>query len=203
MVDLSIPAVTILEVSRPALVIGSTQPAAHVDADRLDAAGVDLCRRRSGGGAVLVCPGDLLWVDVVVPAGDYLWSSDVGRAFWWLGDVWVEALARLGVAGAEAHRGPLVANRWSGWACFAGLGPGEVSAAGAKVVGISQRRTRQGSLLQCAALLRWDPPALVELMALDPEGRRELSTHLTRSARAMTPAADRVRSEFLGAIGRR
>ncbi len=156
-----------LEIDRPALVLGSTQPASVVDEGASAAAGVELVRRRSGGGAVLLVPGQFLWVDVIVPAGDALWDDDVGRAAWWLGDAWAAALAACGVAGAEAHRGGMVCTPWSRLICFAGLGPGEVHVGGRKVVGLSQRRTRGWARFQCAAYRRWDPEALVPLLA-DP-----------------------------------
>ncbi|MDP9404170.1 MAG: hypothetical protein M3P85_12785 [Actinomycetota bacterium] len=166
---------TFCEVARPALVLGSTQPAADVDDGAVVAAGVDVARRRSGGGAVLVEPRRMVWADVVVPAGDPLWQPDVGRAFWWLGEVWVAALASLGVAGASVHRGPLVPSRWSPMVCFAGLGPGEVCAGGGKVVGIAQRRVREGALFQCAVPLAWDPAAIPTLLALDAGARAALA----------------------------
>lgn len=123
---------------------------------------------------MLVVPGDVLWVDLIVPAGDVLWQNDVGRAFHWVGESWVAALAELGVV-AEVHRGPLRRSRWSSEVCFAGVGPGEVSANGRKVVGMSQRRTRAAARFQCAALLRWDPSAIVSLLGLAPEAADELA----------------------------
>jgi lipoate-protein ligase A len=149
-----------LEVTASALVLGSTQ--AMVVSDELD-----VVRRRSGGGAVLVEPAAVAWVDVVVPRDDPLWSDDVGRAFWWLGDAWAAALARLDVAGAEVHRGPLVRTPLSDLVCFAGLGPGEVTVDGRKVVGMAQRRTRAGALFQCAVLLAWNGPLLARALGLD------------------------------------
>jgi lipoate-protein ligase A len=157
----------------PALVLGSAQRDTVVDRAACAAVGVDVVRRRSGGGAVLVEPALLLWVDVLLPAGDPLWGPDVGRAFLWLGDTWAAALADQGVTTA-VHRGALQRSRWSDLVCFAGLGPGELTdAAGAKVVGISQRRTRAGARFQCAVLLQpWDPRPLLALLALAP-GERE------------------------------
>ncbi|MEO7442574.1 MAG: hypothetical protein ABIW46_03465 [Acidimicrobiales bacterium] len=167
---------TFCEVEGPALVLGSTQPSAHVEDVVAAALGVEVVRRRSGGGAVLVEPGRMLWVDVVVPAGDDLWQADVGRAFWWLGEVWARALISLGAAGARVHRGPLLSSRWSPMVCFAGLGPGEVCAGGGKVVGISQRRVREGALFQCAVPLAWDPAAIAALLSLDAASRTALET---------------------------
>ena len=176
--DDAVPSVRLVEADVPAIVLGSTQDLAVADGDRASAAGVAVVRRRSGGGTVLVRPGDLVWVDVFVPADDPLWVADVGRATHWLGRAWTDALAAVGV-GAEWHGGPLLSSPWSTLVCFAGLGPGEVRVGGAKVVGISQRRTRAGALLQCAALLRWDAGDLLDLLALDDarraSGRRELA----------------------------
>lgn len=178
--DLPDPArrmVSVLEVDHPALVLGSTQPDDHVDPDALAVAGVALVRRRSGGGAVLLVPGQALWVDVVVPRGDPLWDDDVGRATHWLGAAWAAALAELGMA-AVAHTGGLFVTRWSTRVCFAGIGPGEVTTAGRKVVGISQRRGRPGARFQCVVLRRWDPAPIVDLLSLDAESKAEAAAEL-------------------------
>jgi lipoate-protein ligase A len=161
---------SLLKVTEPAIVLGSTQADTVVDRGRLALAGLDLARRPSGGGAVLVRPGELLWADVFVPAGDPLWTDDVGRAFHWLGQVWVSALGDLGVT-ARWHQGPLHETRWSRLVCFAGVGPGEVLAGGRKVVGLAQRRTRRGARFHCAALRVWDSRALLDVLAL-PDGDR-------------------------------
>lgn len=154
--------VWVLEPTGTAVVLGSTQPGSVV------VPGTPAVRRRSGGGAVLMEPGGLVWVDVFVPAGDPLWDADVGRAFVWLGEAWAGAVG----AGATVHAGPLVTTPWSRLVCFAGFGPGEVSVAGAKVVGMAQRRARAGALFQCAALREWRPERLLDRLALDPDDRR-------------------------------
>lgn len=190
-IDWSLRSITFCEVTTPALVLGSTQPATDVDEGGVVAAGIEVARRRSGGGAVLVEPGRLVWVDVVVPAGDPLWQPDVGLAFWWLGEVWAATLLSLGVAGAAVHRGALVSSRWSRMVCFAGLGGGEVTAAGGgKLVGISQRRVREGSLFHCAVPLAWDPAAMPALLALDAASRAELEAdarHFTAGLPDVSP----------------
>ncbi len=161
----------------PALVLGSTQPATDVDPVAVAALGVEVVRRRSGGGAVLVGTGALAWVDLCLPARDPLWQDDVGRATWWLGEVWADALGRLGVTGAVVHRGGMVCSAWSRRLCFAGVGPGEVCVEGAKVVGVSQRRTRAGALFQTAVLTRWDPAATIACLAVDdrPAAKAEVA----------------------------
>ena len=172
--------VWVLEATEPAVVLGSTQP------DSVLVPGTPAVRRRSGGGAVLVEPGGLVWVDIFVPAGDPLWEVDVGRAFAWLGATWAAALG----AGARPHAGPLVTTPWSKLVCFAGLGPGEVTVERAKVVGMAQRRTQAGALFQCAALLEWRPERLLDRMALTDEERRRATAELAGVARGLNlPAA--------------
>lgn len=163
-------AVIVLEPTQTALVLGSTQQEADVDTAALGARGVELARRRSGGGAVLLVPDATLWVDVELPRDDPLWDDDVGRAFHWLGRAWVAALADFGVR-AWVNTGALVESRWSRRVCFAGLGPGEVVVGERKLVGISQRRTRDGARFQCVLHRRWDPMPLLELLALSEAER--------------------------------
>ena len=76
---------TIVEADRPTLVLGSSQRDDTVDRRVATTLGVDVVRRRSGGGAVLLMPGEFAWIDLVVPAGDPLWSDDVGEAMGWVG----------------------------------------------------------------------------------------------------------------------
>jgi lipoate-protein ligase A len=191
-------------IERPALVLGSTQPDAHVDEAAVAERGTDVVRRRSGGGAVLLVPGDVVWLDVVIPAGDPLWRDDVGASFGWLGGVWVDTLASLGIPHAVAHEGALVCTRWSRWVCFGGVGPGEVRVEGRKVVGMSQRRTRTAARFQCAVLVRWDVVGILDLLALDPLERAaaepalaEVAAGLAELAPAAVPTEAAVLTAFL------
>lgn len=175
------------EVERPSVVLGSTQRPEVVDADAARAGGVEVARRRSGGGAVWLEPGTVLWVDVILPATDPRWERDVGRSFTWLGRAWAQVVGELGLPGAIVHEGPLRRTRWSDLVCFAGLGPGEVTADGRKVVGIAQRRTRTAARFQCALLLRWDPAPLVGVLALDDEDRAQARIDLAEVAGGIGP----------------
>ena len=166
------------EVDRPAVVLGSTQRDDVIDADAARSAGLEVARRRSGGGAVLLEPGGAVWIDVVLPASDPRWDPDVGRSFLWLGRAWAAVLDELGVTGAGVHPGPLLRRPWSDLVCFAGLGPGEVTVGDRKVVGISQRRTRAAARFQCALLQRWEPAPLVDVLALEPDERRQARVEL-------------------------
>ena len=160
----------VLEPERPAVVLGSTQQVPGIE-QRAAELGLEVVRRRSGGGAVVVRPGEQLWVDLVVPRGDPRWDDDVERAAWWVGEAWANLLAERGERGRiEVHRRGVTDRELGRLACFAALGPGEVAVDGRKVVGISQRRTRELARFQCVVHLRWDPSSLVEVLGVEPGG---------------------------------
>jgi lipoate---protein ligase len=165
-------AVWVLDVDRPALVLGSTQPEKVADHAIAAALGIEVVRRRSGGGAVLLVPGEVTWLDVIVPVDDPLWQDDVGLSGQWLGTVWQATLDELGIGGTEVHTGPLACGPLGRLVCFCAVGPGEVTVDGQKVVGISQRRTRVGARFQCAVYTRWDPGLLAPLLGLEEKAAR-------------------------------
>ena len=140
-------------VERPGLVLGSAQPASVADWAAAADAGVEVVRRRSGGGAVLLQPGRQVWADFFVPADDLLWSDDVTEAARWAGALWSSAVAPFAAEPVSVHTGRLTADRWGKLVCFAGQGPGEVFAGGLKVVGVSQRRNPRRARIQTTARL--------------------------------------------------
>jgi lipoate-protein ligase A len=169
-------------VTHPALVLGSTQPVADVDAGRARAAGVAVVRRRSGGGAVLVGPDDPVWLDIWLPRGDPLWSEDVVAAATWVGRWWAAWLGGQGARDLAVHAGGSSGGPWARRVCFAGLGPGEVTAGGRKVVGVAQWRCREGALFHACAYRRWRPGPLADLLAVPPADRTAIADHLERAA---------------------
>jgi hypothetical protein len=192
-----------------AVVLGSTQ---RPDVVADGAAGAKVVRRRSGGGAVLVTPDDPVWMDVWVPAGDPLWTADVTRAFAWLGGTWGSALERLGLTGVAVQgSAPGACTRWSTLVCFGGVGAGEVTVGGRKVVGLAQRRTRDGAWFHGACVVRWDPTVLLGALALDGDEREAATVGLAGAVTGVAdaaaaqgdvgaPTADAVAGAFLDAL---
>jgi lipoate-protein ligase A len=170
------------EVDRPTLVLGSTQPTELVAPWVLRERGVELARRRGGGGAVFLRPGDHIWMDAWIPRDDPLWAHDVSRAAEWVGAWWTAALEDLGAHGFEVHIGRSVPGEHGELVCFAGRGPGEVLHAGRKVVGLSQWRSREGALFSCCAYDRWDPSGLMELLDVDDLARASVVSDLRAAA---------------------
>ncbi|MHB8219593.1 MAG: lipoyl protein ligase domain-containing protein [Acidimicrobiales bacterium] len=164
------------------MVLGSTQPGGIVDPVRAASAGISVVRRRTGGGAVLLLPGDHLWVDAWLPRDDPLWRRDVSTAAHWVGRWWSEVLRAHDVPDVAVHAGPIRRTRWSDRVCFAGMGPGEVTASGQKVVGIAQWRSREGALFHVCAYRHWDPVPLVDVLSIPPGERDEMRSDLRSAA---------------------
>jgi lipoate---protein ligase len=158
---------TFFRAESPTLVLGSSQRADSVDAEAAARQGIGVIRRRSGGGGVLLWPDDFVWLDLEIPASDGLWNDDIGRAMWWVGELWRAALGDFEPM-ATVYQGRLVKSRWSSEVCFAGTGPGEVLVGGAKLVGVSQRRTRLAVRFQTMVHLRWRPDVVASLVAGAP-----------------------------------
>ncbi len=149
---------------RPTLVLGSSQSDSMVDLAAAAQSGIDVCRRRSGGGLVYVDPTTSCWVDLLLPPGHLLWSDDVGQAFLWVGEAWRAALDACGISNSSVHRGRLLNRRAGRFVCFAGLGSGELTVGASKVVGLSQRRTSQGVRFQCLLETKWQPSVWLHLI---------------------------------------
>ena len=171
--------VVIREVKRPSLVLGSTQTVAVVDADRAWRSGVDVLRRRSGGGAVLLYPGAQVWADLWVPRGDPLWTAEPRASAIAVGEWWARA---LGSERVSVHRGSSVPAPGSDAVCFAGVGPGEVMWGRRKVVGLAQWRSREGVLVHGCAYRRWDPVTIADLLSRPPATRRALAAAMEDAA---------------------
>ena len=167
--DLSIRSLRVHEIEKPTLVVGSSQN------ETVALGKIPVVRRRTGGGAVLLRPGEVFWVDVTLPRQDPLWVEDITHSTLWLGDVWRRTFLNFNLP-ADMHRGAMIRNRWSDRVCFAGKASGEVVVEGKKILGISQRRTRVGAWFQCAVLFEWPVHEIVDLLELIPkkEAKEEL-----------------------------
>ncbi len=180
-----------------ALVLGNGQKPGMADMGACHAAGVRLYRRTSGGSAVLV-NADLLSLDVALPAEHALATTDVVRAYQWIGELWTVALHELGAAKAraipteEVRAVPALAKDDPlRLACFGTLSPWEVVIGKRKVVGLCQVRRRPGVLYQTGLHLRFDPKALGTLLDLNNTTRKTLGTRLHNAVAALNEAASR------------
>ncbi|MGH2484416.1 MAG: lipoate--protein ligase family protein, partial [Ktedonobacterales bacterium] len=192
------PALRWYVTSREALVLGNGQkPYAVVDFAAAHARDVSVFHRTSGGTAVLV-DANALSMEVALPAGHPLASSDIVRAYRWLGEVWAEALRSLGVSRARAipteevrALPPLAKDDPVRLACYGTLSPWEVVVGERKLVGLCQLRRRAGVLYQAGVHLRWEPERLVGLLALPEETRADLARRLRTTTLGLDEAAGR------------
>ncbi|TSA53981.1 MAG: hypothetical protein D4R44_02470 [Actinobacteria bacterium] len=203
----SVRSVWNVQVIAPAIVLGSRQTTLELDDEACRSYGVEIVRRRSGGGMVFLAPGAQVWLDVVIPRSDVLWSEDVAKASWWLGDVWRSAIESLGIPDAFVHRESLSSGDLGDLVCFAGAGPGEVMATNSagrttKIVGMSQRRTKDLARFQCTVYLQWEPNRLLQLVSASNSQRIALSNSLTDCVTTIDRQPNQVVDAFLGQLTR-
>ena len=172
----------IQKVRHPTVVLGSTQKVEIINTVRAADIGVEVVRRRGGGGAVFLRPDDHLWIEAWIPRADPLWDADVAAAASWVGAWWSAALASRSAAEFVVHEGRAVPGELGRLVCFSGKGPGEVFTHGRKVMGVSQWRGREGALFHTCAYTRWDPRPLVELLDVEGPSQEELFTDLADAA---------------------
>jgi len=151
------------DVTRAALIVGSSQSVELVDGDCALQQNIDVVRRRSGGGLVYVHPAESVWIDITIPKDDPLWTDDVSSSMLWLGDVFVRAFSPW--VDATCFQGAFVPGEFGRDVCFASHSPGEVFVGDHKLVGISQRRTREGARFQCVMYRSWNSDAWASCIA--------------------------------------
>ncbi|MGI8826961.1 MAG: lipoate--protein ligase family protein [Chloroflexota bacterium] len=180
--------------ARPTLILGPGQrmPATGERAESM----VRKIRRQAGGTAVYATDA-VLGLDVALPARHPLVLPDVVESYRWMGEMWIEALAVLGVrAGlvgikearaARTKASPLrdLVNA----ACFGTLSPYEVTVEDRKLVGLAQVRRRNGQLLQAGIHLRFDADDLA--MQLDEHHPQKLAVELRARATGLHEIVDR------------
>jgi lipoate---protein ligase len=194
--------------TEPALVLGNGQKPRIVDVAACHAAGARIYRRTSGGTAVLV-NAELLSLDVILPAGHAVWTSDIVNAYSWVGAWWQDALHALGAEKARAISTeevrtipPLAPDDPLRLACYGTLSPWEVVVGRRKLVGLCQVRRRPGALYQIGVYRRFDPKALGQLLDLNNTSRKTLATRLHNATLGLDQAAGRAvaHSEVMRAV---
>lgn len=190
-------------VDRTVLVLGRAARDPVLNPAAAERLGVEVVRRRSGGGPVL-WDAELVSFDVVLPPGHPLAHRDLAMAYRWIGEAVAEGVATLGVpvrvVGVdEAHAAQRRTDATSvraARACFGGLSPFEVVGPDdRKVVGLSQVRRRTGALFQCGVPLSFDAPLLAELLEPDPAERAALRDALDGAATGLRSWLPGVRRE--------
>jgi lipoate---protein ligase len=181
----------------PALVLGRSQHLDRADVAAASATNTAIYGRTSGGGAVYI-DEHALSLDVSLPAGHPLALHDVTLSYRPFGEIWADALRRLGIPTARAlptdearALAALPADEPLRLACYGTLSPWEIVVDGRKVVGLSQVRRRPGAVLAMGVHLHWEPAKLVRLLALTTDERDRLTSALRRTTSGLDVLTDR------------
>lgn len=130
----------------PTLSFGRNQQTTGYDAADLARKGIDVVRRPTGGRAILHHREITYSVTAPIPAGQSL-----AAGYAWINELLLVALRSLGVdaeIAARSARAPVPDTN----PCFATATPGEITAAGRKLVGSAQYRN-DGAMLQHGSIL--------------------------------------------------
>lgn len=167
-----------------AVVMGSSQHPDRFDEQRLRDDDVALSPRRSGGGAVFIDPASTVWIDVLAPRSSQLWSTDLAENFLIVGRLWHQALQSIGIETELCVESPERTDA-SALVCWAGTGWGELLIGPAKIVGLSQRRTRWGSRVQAMAVVDGSSARVVDYLV--PEDRATVGSAIPTHNSGMSP----------------
>jgi len=153
------------------LSLGRNQPA-RVSLPELEARGIDLVRRPTGGLAVL--HDQELTYCVVLPVG---WAGSPRATYQAINQSLLGGLLTLGarahatlqdnVCMARASTTPATFRK--GGSCFAGTAPGEIVAGGRKLIGSAQRCERRAILQHGSILLAGDQGIAARLLGAAPD----------------------------------
>ncbi len=195
--DWTLPSLWVMSPTNSCLVLGSSQDDSCINYQHAKKAEVAIARRRTGGGAVFVDSQALFWVDLFVPRTHRLWEDDIGVASMGMGGVWKKALDSLGVD-CQMYDKPFIKDSLSELVCFAGRAPGELLIHGRKILGISQRRMKEGVRFQCALTLGWEPEEWLNLFTA--ESVRNLQSEICDAGTCVFLDRNDVLSSFMKAL---
>ncbi len=189
----------------PCLSLGRAQPVTDVDLQALQAAGVDLVRRPTGGRAILHV--DELTYSVIAPRAEPRVAGGIVESYRRLSAGLIRGLEKLGVPNLVADQrgeGP----HPQGPVCFEEPSDYEITASGRKLVGSAQMRSR-GVVLQHGALpLCGDIARICPLLTTHPDPARVRARAITVEEALGRPvtwneAADALAAGFAEALNLR
>ena len=155
------PTIWIIEPKDTCLVLGKSQRGrAFLNLSYLEEQNINLTVRQSGGGAVLVSPEDMLWVDIFIPQRSKFWIPDIAKASIGIGKIWHDALKRLDLE-CSLFDQKFSRSEASDLICFISRAAGELFVGNRKILGISQRRSKFGTRFQCALIINWKPEQMI------------------------------------------
>lgn len=145
--------------NKPAIILGAAQRPDEQQLARAAAQGVELVRRKSGGGAVMA-GAEMLSVSVFLPRHHPISKGSTVKAYHWIGALWQKVFASYGLYSHLPNTEEIARSKQrtellsTDWACYGGVAHGELlDQQGRKLLGVAQIRSRYGCVLTCGLYL--------------------------------------------------
>jgi len=155
----SAPSWLLYRYNKPAIILGAAQRPNEQQLARAVSQGVELVRRKSGGGAVMA-GAEMLSVSVFLPRHHPISTGSTVKAYHWIGELWQKVFTsyrlctRLPNAEDIAQSKQQAERHSIDWACYGAVAHGELlDQQGRKLLGVAQIRSRHGCVLTCGVYL--------------------------------------------------
>jgi len=181
--EINTPSWLLTRYNSPAIILGASQRPDEQQLARAVSQGVELVRRKSGGGAVMA-GAEMLSVSVFVPSDHPISKGSTVKAYHWMGELWQKVFASYGLYSRLPSADEIVQSNQrakslaTDWACYAAVAHGELlDQQGRKLLGVAQIRSRYGCVLTCGLYLH---PPNWRLLAGIVKDQPELGSSLAR-----------------------
>lgn len=159
-VNINQPKICVINPKFSAIILGSSQTLPDVKFKDFE-----FIKRNTGGGAVVVKEGEFGWIDIYLPT-NLIAEIDPNYLFVKVGNAFLSSLKRLNHLNLGLWQNQSIFGKVGKTLCFASRVKGEIiqdKSPFKKIVGFSQRRTREFVKIQAGYMFNFDPGLYLEL----------------------------------------
>jgi lipoate-protein ligase A len=189
------PTIVVIKPEFSAIVLGSTQ-----FSDAWSFSGIPIVKRNTGGSAVFIKKAQFGWVELYIP---FVLAAGLKpkETFLKVGTAFKNAFGNLGLKNISIYHKQEIFNGIAKVLCFASRAKGEVveSSNEKKILGLSQRRTREFIKIQSGFMNVYDPEFHVDLykfLSKEPKVSKIVEFEITEMAQPIMLDAFEVGQEL-------